>query len=262
MNAFNKFVNSMSKISSYELFLHQPLNKAIVYLLLLTVVFAGITSVRDAVMLNSGVDELIYQFANEVPDFEVNNGELFVDAEMPLVIEDTPDNVFIIDTSGQLDESVLEGHDQGVFISRYGYTHRQGIRTQHFNFSDLPGLTFTKDDVIHFLPYLKWLSLFIIVFSLLFFFVGKLFSAFIVGIIGLFLESMAKYKIGFNNLYKLSIYALTSSIVLQFLIRLTTIEVPNFWIIYYGLACVYIWKVLEHLRKKDESQGKVIDEIE
>ncbi|MCR3922490.1 MAG: DUF1189 domain-containing protein [Firmicutes bacterium] len=255
MRPLTTFIHSISRVESYQHFLKSTFRNALLYLLLLTLVFAGVASIKDTIGLSTGIDEMIEEFAREVPEFELKNGILSVDAQMPVIIEETPNRIFIIDTSGSLDKSVLDDYDEGVFISQNDYTHKTDYEIQTYKFSALSTVHITKSDAQSWLPYLKWLNVFIFVFGFIFFFFGKLISAFIVSILGLFLEFMARYKIGFANLYKLSIYALTLSMVLQLLFRLANFEFPNVGIIYYGLPLFYLWKTLEYLRSQENQKN-------
>ncbi len=257
MNPATRFVYSMTRIKAYLTFFQEPVVKAIVYLLLVSLLFAGINTIRIAVGLSKGIDEVVEVLAHEVPYFELRNGELAVDGEMPIIIEEGPDNVFVIDTSGVLDVSFLHAYENGISISKYGYTQKaEGFNVHSFDFSQLGAFTITKQSIQGWLPLLKWLSVFIIFFGIIFYFVGKLISAVIVSLLGLLIELTVDHKIGFRNLFKLSIYALTLPILIKFVLTLGNITIPYFWVLYYGIALVYLWKALHLMRTKSDAMAE------
>lgn len=257
MNPVTRFVYSMTKVKAYLTFFQESVGKAIVYLLLVSLLFAGINTMIIAVGLSKGIDEVVEVLAHEVPNFELRNGELFVDGEMPIIIQDGPNDVFAVDTSGVLDGSFLDAYENGIFISKYGFTQKtDGFRVQSFDFSQLGAFTITKQSIQGWLPLLKWLSVFIVVFGIVFYFAGKLISAVIVSLLGLIIELTVDHKVGFGNLFKLSIYALTLPMLIKFVLTLGNISIPYFWVFYYGIALFYLWKALQLLRIKSNAMAE------
>ena len=87
----------------------------------------------------------------------------------------------------------------------------------------------------------------------IFFFGFKFIAAFIVSLIGLIINAFCKAKITFGEIYKLSIYALTFSIILKAFFIVIGIQVPQFWILYYGIPLIYLGLGL-NLISKDQNQ--------
>jgi hypothetical protein len=254
MGFFSKFVGSMTKGEAYRRFYLEPLGQAMIYLLLLTVLLSGINSIRNVYLFNQGIDEIIHEVAYGMPYFELRDGRLRIDGEMPIYVDKTDDFIFVVDTSGKLDASVLDDYYEGVFISEFQFVQKTGLETTSYRFSDFGGFRVTKSDVVRWLPVLRWMNVFIVFFGLLFAFVGKLISAFIVGIGGMILELVVKFKVGFDQLYKLSIYALTLPMVLKLLVNLAGVEVPSFNLMYYTIALFYLWRALRVLRDGSEAE--------
>lgn len=69
-------------------------------------------------------------------------------------------------------------------------------------------------------------------------------------------EITVDHKIGFRNLFKLSIYALTLPILIKFVLTLGNITIPYFWVLYYGIALVYLWKALHLMRTKSDAMAE------
>jgi hypothetical protein len=257
MNPTTRFVYSMTRIKAYLTFFQEPVVNAIVYLLLVSLLFAGINTIIIAVGLSKGIDEVVEVLAHEVPYFELRNGELVVDGEMPIISEDGPDNVFIVDTSGVLDVSFLDAYENGIFISKYGYAQKaDGLIVHSFDFSQMGAFTITKQSIQGWMPLLKWLSVLIVVFGIAFYFAGKLMSAVIVSLLGLIIELAVNHQVGFGSLFKLSIYALTLPMLIKFVLTLGNITIPYFWVFYYGIALVYLWKALQLLQTKSDAMAE------
>lgn len=249
MNLISQFVNSLGKFQAYKYFVKQSLGKAFLYLFLVSILLGGIGGIKFLSDFNSGINEVVQDFQSGVPDFQLKNGELEVNADMPYMIEDDQNGVVIIDTTGTNDETILNDYENGIFISKHGVVNKENMfKTTKFDFSSLQGITITKEKVVNWLPYLKWLSVLIIVFGFIFYFIGKLISVLIVSVCGIAIQSILKHKIGFKNLYKLAIYAMTLPILVNTIIDLTGLSIPYFTLIYYGIALLYLWMAIKALK--------------
>ena len=261
MSLFSRFINSMTKLDAYECFIKHPLKKAIAYLFIVAILFGGISSIKIISNYNTTINQLLNSFKIEVPDFLFKNGELEVNAEMPYIITNEGDPlVVIIDTSQSLNDNLLDGYEKGMFITKSGAISKENIfETRKYNFSIFRDVTFTKDDLLKYLPYLKWLSIVIIIFTLSCYICGKFISAFILSICGIAIQKILNYKVGFKDLYKLSVYTLTLPILFKTIISVTDLKIPYFFVIYYGTALVYLWMVIKNLRKKTIDTTRVPD---
>ena len=262
MNLFAQFYNSITRLEAYKYFFKQSLGKAFLYLFVISISLAAISGFRTIYDFNVGINDVAAYVKTDFPDFELRNGQLEVDAEMPYVVANNEIQIIIIDTTDKTDETILNDYDSGIFISKHGLDYKESVfQTRKIDFASLNGVTLTKDNILKWIPYIKWFTILIIFFGFLFYIVGKLISALLVSIGGIVIASILKHKIKFGDLYKLSIYCLTSSILVNTLIDLTGITIPFFSLIYYGIALVYLWKVIEIL-KDNELETKDIQFIE
>ncbi|MEW5785062.1 MAG: DUF1189 domain-containing protein [Bacillota bacterium] len=251
MDLPRQFVSSMFKIEAYRYFFRQSLGRAFLYLFFISVILAGLSGIKPLVNYCATIDEMVLAMNTDAPHFELHNGELTMDAAMPYIIDQSADYFFAVDTTGQLDGSVLDNYQQGILITKHGWFQKQNAyRLEQYSFKSLGNISITKDDVIEWLPMLKWFSLLIIFFGFIFYFCGKLLSALIIGAGGLIFAGTAKTKIGFGNLYKLSIYTLTLPMVLKALLNIVEVTVPLFWVFYYGIALIYLFRAITILNDR------------
>ncbi|HOL16658.1 MAG TPA: DUF1189 family protein, partial [Bacillota bacterium] len=125
------------------------------------------------------------------------------------------------------------------------YLKQNRFETRHYHLSALAaGPALTRSDLIRWLPLLKLITVFMIVIGFIVYFCGKLLGALIVATGGLILESATRCKIGFGNLYKLSVYALTLPMIMQTVLTLVRIKIPLFSLFYYGIALLYLYRAL------------------
>ena len=252
MNLFAQFYNSITRFEAYKYFFRQSFGKAFLYLILISIPLAAISGFRTIYDFNVGINDAVKYVKTDFPNFELTNGELEVDAEMPYIVEKNEEELIIIDTTDKADATILNGYESGIFISKYGLDYKKSaFETRKIDFASFNGVTFTKDSILKWLPYLKWFTLLIILFGFFFYIIGKLISALFLSIGGIIMAKVIKHKISFGNLYKLSIYCLTLSILINALINLMGLTIPFFSLIYYGIALVYLWKVIKVLKNQE-----------
>jgi hypothetical protein len=104
---FSRLYYSITSFGKYRYFLRQRTSKAVVYLLLITMVIAAIISVQAGIESSKIIDDVITGISGKIPDFQLADGKLEVSGKMPIIIEDgtTP---IIIDSSPNVDERILD----------------------------------------------------------------------------------------------------------------------------------------------------------
>jgi hypothetical protein len=246
---FSQVAGSIARIETYRYFFKRTTGKAILYLLLLSLIFGTAGALRVMYEVNTGISQFISYFQFEVPEFSLENGELKVEADMPMIISQTQEHLFMIDTTGNTDERVLEPYPNGLLITKHEFIQKENYGMRKQSFQALQGIVLTKSDVVGFFPYLRFINIFVVIFGFIFHFIGKLISALWVAIAGVIISSSVKYKLPFGTHYKLSIYALTLPIILKAMFRILGVAVPFFGWIYYGIAIFYLWKAINMLKE-------------
>ena len=254
MNVFKKFYKNLIDFKSYRYFHKETMGRAFLYLLLITLIFGGIISAKTAYNYNTGVSKVITYFNDKVPDFTLENGELNVDADMPIK-NVSGNDIMIIDTTNDTSESILDNYDTGILITKDKMIQKKSsLQTTVTQFSSLGNLKLTKAMLKSYIPLLKIGSVFIVGFMLIGFYLSKLFSALLISLIGLIFNSAMDTKLDYGNIYKFSIYSLTVPIIIKTIIQFFNITVPFFFLIYYGIAALWLGLGIREIRKEAEGQ--------
>ena len=252
MGFFSKLKNSIINPKAYNNFLKESMGRAVVYLLLLCLIFGGINAIRNVYDFNKGVLMVLNDFKENIPNFVLANGELTVAGQMPIIINDggQSKSVIIIDTSGNTAETILDNYDSATLITKTKYIEKKNsMQKTETNFSSFKTLTVTNADVEKWIGIARFANILIVIFGPIFFFGTKFIAALIISLFALIINAFCKAKISFKELYKLSIYSLTLSIVLKVLFAVIALEVPYFWILYYGLPLIYLGIGLNFISK-------------
>lgn len=255
---FSQLIGSITNFQMYRYFFKRTMGKAILYLLLLSLIFGTATILRSMYDFNTGISQVMRYFQLEIPDFTLENGELNVQEEnMPIYFGDTDEGILIIDTTGKTNESVLDAYPNGMLVTKYEFIQKHNNSIERQKFSVLRDFRVTKDSISGFLPLLRVINVFIVIFGLLFHFVGKLISAILVAAAGLVICEIVKYRLPYDVQYKLSIYALTLPIILKAVVKILRVDIPFFWVLYYGIAVFYLWKAITTIKENREIEGPI-----
>ncbi|MDF0728226.1 DUF1189 domain-containing protein [Cytobacillus sp. S13-E01] len=248
MSFFNKLMYSMVKFDKYPDMVKQGIGKAFLYLFLFTLLFGTLNSIIIGYQINRDIGKFVTEVSGNIPEFTFSGGLLDVKEPMPIVYDNIDGSTLIIDTDGQTTPGVLDQYESATLILEDRViTKENGFSSEEYSFSDFTGITFDQDDVINKLPLLKWFSAIAAFFVWIGFFIGKLFSALLLSLLGLIIAAIRKTKLSFGRLYSLSIYALTIPILLDILLQIFQTDLHN--LIYYAIALVYMWIAMGHFKE-------------
>lgn len=253
MGFFQKFKNALYNAEAYAVFLKQGLGKAILYMFILSLILGGIISIKTAYSFNKGINEVINQSEGEIPSFRIQDGRLSVDAKMPITYK-SDDMLFIVDTEHDIDDAALEEYNQGVVISATKmYSKKSTGQVEMLQFANCNNLEVTATDIQEFIVGMKGIGVVvIIIFGILFSFIGKLLSIFIVmGIGGIIVGALVHHKTSYETSCLLGVYALTVPMLLKFIVSFIGVTIPYFFVVYYGIALVYVGRAIIAIRNQN-----------
>lgn len=245
MDFFRRIRDSFLDFDTYREISGQKGGRTFRYFILLFTLVFLIGSIRLAVEFNIGMSGIISSVKNEVPEFRLANGELTVEGEQPIVIDGDNRTALIVDTTGKTDESVLDNYAEGVFISKDKLVNKQNLQRKEIKFADLKNFTFDKQQLVSYLPMLKW---FMVVLGALFYvikLVWVLVTTVFLALIGLAINSGMKGKLEFGNLWNIAVYAFTLPWLLEMVKNLVYPTIPIFWPVKWGIAIYILYKGIQ-----------------
>lgn len=249
MGFFRQFKASFSSFDSYSDFAAQRTGKTFKYFFLLFTIIFLVWAIPFAYNFNSGAIDLVNTVKAKIPDFRLADGQLEVDAPQPIVLNGENQTALIIDTTGKTDESVLDKYNEGIFVSRDKIVNKQGTQINKINFADMKQLSLDKQELLGYLPLVKWLFVIIAVFGYVFGAAWILITTVILALIGLFINSTQKGHLQFGQTWNVAVYALTLPWVLDTLKGEIYPQIPFFWVIKWGLAIFIMYKGIEAANK-------------
>lgn len=254
-NFWRKIIGSVQGIKHYEVIVKDTVGKSILYLLLIALLLGGIGSIRGAIDTSNDISQFISIYNNKCPNFELKNGELSVDGNMPLTLSQDKSYYFVIDTTNTINPDVLNSYDKGLLVLKDKMIEKQSkVQTQVVDFKSFKGITVNKDIINKYLPLAKLIIPFIFIGNILWYFIGGLLSALILALFALILNSIFKTELKYGQLYSLSIYALTTPLIIDVLFKIFSVEhFSYYWLFYHLIAFGYICFALNNYKKSRKS---------
>lgn len=249
INIFKRFFYSITSFDKYRLFLRQNTGKAVVYLLLLSILVSLAILIPSSILYNKIMGDFISNFDSQVPDFTFSGGRLQVYGEMPIVIDNGAYPI-VIDTSADAEERILKEYDIIMLITSDKIIQKNYVDKAVTNLSAFQGMTLTRDDIAEILPIMQPLGKVIFVLIGIAFVCGKFLSAFIVSLIGLIINSTAKTNLSYRNIFKISVYSMTMPLIICTILDLLPVRIPFMWFIFYAIATVYVYGAINCIKKE------------
>lgn len=246
LNLYKRFINSVSGFNGYKHLLNETPAKAVVFVLLLTLILGTAFMIQPAYEFNKGVSVIVRDFDDKVPNFEFKNGELQIEGKMPVILKGEGTTV-IIDTSDSPNESILDNYDNALLILKNKMIQKNYANTQATSFSSLMGFSMDKNSVKMLIPLLRWIIALIMIFGVPFFIIGKFLSALFISLIGLMVNSMTKARLQYRDIYRISLYSMTLPLVLCTLLDVMNVMPPIAFFTFYMISCVYTWGAVKSI---------------
>ena len=277
---FARIKKSIFNFEEYEKFIEEPLKKAFGYFFKLMAIFSLFITVALTYTVNTNVQKIKTAIETEFPSFKVENNTLsieeqdtfeyyFEDYDLQLIMNDTEESYM----ENNYDNCLIMLKDE-MIVKYSGYEEEIGYN----NIGDVSNQT-----IVDFFGTNEWKALYFNVCLVMFLLNFILYSIIILldvvtlSILGLIINTLIRTKFKYQDIVKISIYAMTLPILLYLLYIIantlfgTTIKF--FQIAYSAISYIYLITVMlmmkadvikntQELQRVLEEQKKVKEELE
>ncbi len=278
---FKRLKNAITNFDEYQKFSQEKLGTAIKYFLKLMLIFSILISGFLTARMYKEIETIKTSFAEECPDFRIENNTLLIEGENKKyekdigyetlgLIVDSENTDLTEEQNGQYQRIIAFYKDRMVMKTmdtKTSMTYEDISKNQNIN-----GLS--KQQILDYANSNEMLVIYSIFFvvTIIFVFIAYsiqiLLDIFLLSIIGLIMSKIAAVKLKYKEVFNMSIYALTLSIVLYLIYICVNIS-TGFTIKYFDLAyqiISYIYIVTAILMIKSDlikqqiEVGKIIEE--
>lgn len=282
---FKKVKYSIFNIEKYPEMATEGIGKAFSYIAKLIVILAVIVSLWTLYQTYQMIQEGTTYLETTFPDFSYRNGELAVNSEEVVMIDNEQFGRIIIDTKTDSEETInqyknsINEYGTGVLvlkdrvelkninmIGEISYNYKESLDSINLTeFTKQDVVNYVKDGQINTLYFSMFMTSFIYTFTI--YFINTLWYAVILGIVGYFTMRILKMRIRFVAVFNMSIYALTLSTILNIVYVLVNMlfnfSIEYFDIMYITVATIYliaaIFILKTDLMKKQAEVMKIIE---
>lgn len=278
---FKRLKNAITNFDEYQKFSQEKLGTAIKYFLKLMLIFSILISGFLTARMYKEIETIKTSFAEECPDFRIENNTLLIEGENKKyekdigyetlgLIVDSENTDLTEEQNGQYQRIIAFYKDRMIMKTmdtKTSMTYEDISKNQNIN-----GLS--KQQILDYANSNEMLVIYSIFFvvTIIFVFIAYsiqiLLDIFLLSIIGLIMSKIAAVKLKYKEVFNMSIYALTLSIVLYLIYICVNIS-TGFTIKYFDLAyqiISYIYIVTAILMIKSDlikqqiEVGKIIEE--
>lgn len=261
MNIFQKFIKSFYDFKAYIEFKKQSGGKALIYVILVSVLFTTLAFMKPIFKVANSVDNFNIEYKNKIPEFTIKNGKLDIkngnkfkldnlDSE-DLKIDGEKIHRFVMDDT-TYGKEVLDKYDSGIFMfdSRFAFKYKSG-KVVNLNYTSIPGLNVSKNQLFDKMKGLVSKGKIAIPILIgICFLIGDLFKAILISIIGIIIKTILDVSLRFKDIYKLTLYALTPAIILRSLAIVFSFEFST--LLFSMISLVYLLLAIRAIKIKEE----------
>ena len=254
MNIFKEMGLSIYSYKSYMEFLKNKKGKVFGFGVILMVIYFLITMGIPVIRFFGG-ESISTKIEKTVPDFELSDGELWVD---DVFVYDYRGTYIEIDTDSRsvlrnADDmrDFLDNYTQVIMMDSEKVIVKDNGQIQQFYFPDLD-FEFSRNDLLLFVPYAY---LFLVVFLIAFFWMTAWFfvGVLIVALISMIVASCMNIKISFGKLYILGVYSRTLPLIIKAAVSFLPFGIPFFYIINFGLSVLIVRLALQKIKQQPQT---------
>lgn len=255
MNFFYQVKESVIDFKFYNKIKDNRFAKSFLYLLLLLLIIYTMLTVRNYLLVKNVMEQAAFHLNETMPNFELKDGKFSFEGEMPYYISSSTNEVFVIDTTGAVDEKVLQGVMTGILITEDRVYLKNSVQQQTLNFADIKETEFDKAKLVEILPSFSWFVLVVMLIWFVFVLAGHLLFAVILALIGLAISSSLNTDLKYNQILNFSIYALTLPMLIDLAIDISGMPASQLVVftLYSAIAVIYL---LFAIKAYKESQNQ------
>lgn len=256
-NFFKQAFKSIKDLDKYEDFATELPTKAFGYFVKLLLVFVAIITLFYTYQIVQNMNDMYAEFKNKVPEFSYSKGNLTVDSEEPIIIDDYEDALgkIIIDTDASLSDyegnnkaGILLLEDKCVILSN-GTTGQ--VTYKYEDLISAHNITeFNKSDVVNYIESINVISLYSTVYFVMFvyfyiiYFITIFMDVLLLSVLAYFVSRISRIRLKFAPSFGIAVHAITLPVILNLIYIIvnlfTGFEIKYFQLMYSTISYIYV----------------------
>jgi len=195
----------------------------------------------------------------QVPEVRVSKGRVFVDVDMPFFMRDeNNETLAVIDTTGTITtiDDPRVGEAKVLLTATQVYLRKSKYETRTFDLSKVENFKLSRDQVTVWITWVGLVGIPVMFFFMLgFSFIYRMLQAVVYGAIGLGMCSVLNAELPFVAVMRLSVIAVTPSIILSTVVDLAGIAVPFAPLVWFVMTLAFLFRGVAAAKDFDKTDG-------
>lgn len=262
-NFFKQAFKSIKDLDKYEDFATEQPKQAFKYLVKLIFIFALIVAMFYTYKTVESVIDIYSNIKDIIPEFSYANGELNVDGEQPIILNQLEEKLgkVIIDTNIQENatekyEEEIKNNDVAVLVLKDKIIIKSDNTTGQvvYDYKDIASTynlnEFTKKDAIEYIEQINIVSVYlficftIFVYLFIVYFVSILIDVLILAVLAFIVSRISKIKLKFAPSFNIAVHSITLPALLNLIYiivnLLTGFTIKHFQFMYTTISYIYV----------------------
>lgn len=256
MNIFTQFYKSLYSPKDIAGIRNQGIGKTILYILfisILTILPLFITFVQ---VFNETYTLSERMVNKELPDFQIEEGQLKADLAKPLIMNEANNTTFIFDPTGEISVDKAATYHNAIALLEYDAVISFSGQTETMSYRTLGIDNLTKQDLQNFIDGIGSLKTVILVVTFVLYYLiqvaGHLITVTVLALIGLILKNALKLQINYGNIWKMSAYALTLPAMFFMIMNYFQAAVPFRSIINWAVMIIMLHLAMKEITNEEK----------
>ncbi len=224
----------------------------------LFVLFTSLFTILPMFYTIAGPNGVMQYLREDLPAFDMTNGELTVDGRYE---EDKANTYVLVDTSVRefTSADIKEYYNQVILVSKTNMVNYQHGRTQIVHFSDLRSFHFDNGIINALMPSLYFILVFAAILLYVFLVCVYFFAALFYSVVGMIAAAISHAEIKISFIIKTAIYGKVTASILVAIINVTSFPLSGYLVkgIAIVITCTYVvYGTLSHNSEEGKAAMK------
>ncbi|MBU2102759.1 MAG: DUF1189 family protein [Candidatus Omnitrophota bacterium] len=247
---FHEIIQSVSQSSFYGRVKDGKVTRSVRYIFLFVFLLSFLFTARTLYIINQGVAQGVVWAKKNLPVVTIENGSARADVAQPFVKE-IEESIIIIDTTGII--TTLSDYTQGLLLTKHELIYKKSTgetrmydlrRVKRFRLDEAYMRKAQKLIVIIGFP-LIWIMLF------LYYGCARFVQILFFSLFAYAIAALQKIELTYSQIFNISVYAATCSMLLGACVGLVGLKIPFFWLAYACVYILYLAKALGNIKRGD-----------
>ncbi|MCK5759031.1 MAG: DUF1189 family protein [Clostridiales bacterium] len=252
LNLLKVFTKTLTDFKYYKTLDKLTRGKAILYIILISLLFSIIAVIPSAVAVNSSMKEFYDLYEANAPDFVIAEGKLTLPQPGPVYMIDDDGKAFVVvfDDSDILTELDFREYESVLLLDSDSVYLRSPVGNQEFPYTVIFPDGMDKQNFSTYMGLIKLTNIIFIGLYILLFILFNLLGAFFISAIGNLMMSFKRKSLNFTRSFALACYASTLPILLKTITHVFSLNIRYFDAIYVLIGVLYFWNAANAIMKE------------